>query len=241
MSRIDAKDRLIVALDVPDAEQAKKFVTDLDGIVSFFKVGLELYTAEGLELVRWLQTQGKHVFLDLKFYDVPATVKRAVARVANLGATFLTVHGSSEVIRAAVEGKGDSSLKILAVTVLTCMDAADIKELYGTDVSPRALVLSRASKAVELGCDGVVASGREASGIRQATRGGNLVLVTPGIRAATGNVDDHKRAATAANAIADGSDYLVIGRPIRDAEDRRAAATAFINEMQEAFDTHRKQ
>ena len=154
---IEPADRLILALDVRTVDEAKGLVDQLDGVVSFFKIGIVLHTASGLELVRWLVDSGKKVFLDLKFFDIRQTVREAVARVADLGVTFLTIHGNAEIIQGAVEGRADSDLKLLAVTVLTNLDAADIRDL-GFPVSLDELVLHRARLAVESGCDGIVAS-----------------------------------------------------------------------------------
>jgi orotidine-5'-phosphate decarboxylase len=234
MPEIDARKRLIFALDVSSLEQAQGLVHKLDGVVSFYKIGLELQMVAGLEFVKGLLEKDKKVFLDLKYFDVDATVQRAVARVAQLGVSFLTVHGVHKTIQAAVKGRGHSALKILAVTVLTSLDASDILEL-GYECSVEELVSFRAKKALESGCDGVVASGREASAIRELA-GGNLVIVTPGIRLSDASKDEHKRSFTPAQAIEAGADYLVVGRPIRDAEDPAAAAKDIIEEMQKAFD-----
>ncbi len=234
MSAIDASKRLIFAIDVSSLEQAHDIVEKLDGAVSFYKIGLELQMVAGLEFVKKLLDKGNQVFLDLKYFDVDATVQRAVARVASLGVSFLTVHGVHKTIQAAVKGRGDSDLKILAVTVLTSLDASDIKEL-GYECNVEELVKFRAKAAMESGCDGVVASGREAAAIQELT-GGNLVIVTPGIRPADSSKDEHKRSFTPAQAIEAGADYLVVGRPIRDADDPAAAARTIIAEMQEAFD-----
>jgi len=231
-SQFEAGDRLIVALDVGTVEEAKRLVDRLDGVVSFFKVGIVLHTASGLELVNWLTANGKRVFLDLKFFDVRETVKEAVASVADLGVTFLTIHGNSEIIQGAAEGRGDSDLKLLAVTVLTNLDAADISEL-GFPVSVEDLALHRARLAVAAGCDGIVASPHEVVAIRKAL-GTKPIVVTPGIRPRSSVPDEQKRIATPADAIRSGSDYLVVGRPIRTASDPREAALAIIHDMESA-------
>ncbi len=235
MTMVDAKTRLIMALDVSSVEEAKELVKTLDGAVSFFKIGLELQVVGGVELAKTLLEQEKQVFLDLKYFDVDATVERAVARVADLGASFLTVHGNHKTIQAAVRGRGDANLKILAVTVLTSLDEGDIRELgYGVTVED--LVMFRARKALESGCDGVVASGREAGAIRAFANDG-LVIVTPGIRPKGVGADEQKRAVEPAQAIRAGADYLVVGRPIRDAPNPKQAALEIIAQMQKAFDS----
>jgi len=224
-----------MALDVSSVEEAKELVKTLDGAVSFFKIGLELQVVGGVELAKTLLEQEKQVFLDLKYFDVDATVERAVARVADLGASFLTVHGNHKTIQAAVRGRGDANLKILAVTVLTSLDEGDIRELgYGVTVED--LVMFRARKALESGCDGVVASGREAGAIRAFANDG-LVIVTPGIRPKGVGADEQKRAVEPAQAIRAGADYLVVGRPIRDAPNPKQAALEIIAQMQKAFDS----
>lgn len=234
MADIQAKDRLIVALDVDNVEDAKELVNKLDGVVSFFKVGLEMQIVAGIEFVRWLLDNDKRVFLDLKFFDVEETVKRAVRRVAALGVSFLTVHGNHLIIQAAVEGRGDSSLQVMGVTVLTCLDAADIKEM-GFPCNVEELVMFRAQQAVKAGCDGVIASGREAKALREMA-GDKLTIVTPGIRPSGSDTNEHKRSVTPEMAIGAGSDYLVVGRPIKNAPDPKAAAMQIIDEMQKAFD-----
>ena len=232
-TRIDPASRLILALDVRTVDEAKRLVDQLEGVVSFFKIGIVLHTASGLELVKWLVGSGKRVFLDLKFFDVRQTVKEAVARVADLGASFLTIHGNAEIVQGAVEGRGESDLKLLAVTVLTNLDAADIRDL-GFPVALDELVLHRARLAVESGCDGIVASPNEVAAIRAAL-GQEPLVVTPGIRPESSAPDEQKRIATPAKAIEAGSDYLVVGRPIRTAADPREAALAIIREMEGAL------
>jgi orotidine-5'-phosphate decarboxylase len=232
-TRIDPASRLILALDVRTVDEAKRLVDQLEGVVSFFKIGIVLHTASGLELVKWLVGSGKRVFLDLKFFDVRETVKEAVARVADLGASFLTIHGNVEIVQGAVKGRGESDLKLLAVTVLTNLDAADIRDL-GFPVSLDELVLHRARLAVESGCDGIVASPNEVAAIRAAL-GRKPIVVTPGIRPESSAPDEQKRIATPAKAIEAGSDYLVVGRPIRTVADPREAALAIIREIEGAL------
>ncbi len=215
-------DRLIFALDVPEATQARALVETLGPAVSFYKLGLELMMAGGyFELIDWLLERDKKVFVDLKFFDVPATVGRAVARLASRGVSFATVHGNQGIMEAAAANKG--ALKILAVTVLTSLDRGDLEDLgFACDV--RELVLSRARRALEAGCDGVVASGLELPAIRAAIDR-RLLVVAPGIRPVDNRpVDDQKRVVTPAQAFRDGADHIVVGRPIRDAADPRAAA-----------------
>lgn len=230
---INAKERLIVALDVPTIDEAKKLVLQLDGVVSFFKVGLELQIVAGLEFVNWLKERNKKIFLDYKYYDIGETVKRAVARVSELGVDFLTVHGTGSIIKAAAEGKGNKKLKIFSVSVLTSLDATDIKEM-GFDCSVEELVLFRARKAMESGCDGIITSGREVRAIRAVVKD-KLLITVPGIRPAGASKDDQKRDVTPAQAIEAGADYLVVGRPIRNAADPKKAAEEIIAEMQAAF------
>jgi orotidine-5'-phosphate decarboxylase len=221
---MNTKDRLIFAMDVPEADQARKLAEQLGDAVTFYKLGLELMMAGGyFQLIDWLTDHEKKVFVDLKFFDVPATVGRAVARLARRGATFATVHGNQGIMEAAAEAKGD--LKILAVTALTSLDRGDLDDLgFQCDVGQ--LVLSRARRALEAGCDGVVASGLELRAMRREVDR-RLLVVTPGIRPVDNRPeDDQKRVVTVEQAFADGADYIVVGRPIRDAADPRAAAEA---------------
>jgi orotidine-5'-phosphate decarboxylase len=211
---------IIVALDFDSADAARELVDKLGNHVSFYKVGLELYTAAGMEFVRELTSKGKDVFLDLKLYDIGETVKRAVARIAASGVRFTTVHGSRGVMRAAVEGKGASGLKLLAVTVLTSFDQDDLADLgYPCNVSD--LVALRVRKAMESGIDGIVCSPLEVAAVREIADPG-ATLVTPGVRSAGAGKGDQKRVATPAEAIANGADYLVIGRQITRAQDPAA-------------------
>lgn len=223
MSRpVPREERLIVALDVPTVDQARRLVERVGGAARFYKIGLELMTSGGyFELLDWLVRRGDRVFADLKFYDIPETVRRAVANLRDRGATFLTVHGHRSVMEAAAHEKGP--LQVLAVTVLTSFDQRDLDEM-GATVSVEQLVLARAKGAADSGCDGVISSGLEAPVIKQAF-GARLTVVTPGIRPVAGKpTDDQKRTVDVAQAFANGADYIVVGRPIRDAVDPAAAA-----------------
>lgn len=236
MGSIQAKDRLIVALDVKDIDAAKAVVEKLDGVADFFKVGLTLQLAAGVEdFIRSLIQQGKRVFLDYKYYDISETLKKTVARASELGVSFLTIHGPSVLIRAAVEGRGNSNLKLFTVTVLTSLDAGDIAEMGYTNHTPEQLVLFRAKKALDAGCDGVIASGLEARQIK-ALSANKLLVITPGIRPDGYPEDDQKRKTTPHDAVSAGADYLVVGRPITGAADMRAAAREILDQMQAAFD-----
>jgi orotidine-5'-phosphate decarboxylase len=228
-----AREKLIVALDYWDNNDAIRLVENLGDEVSFYKVGLGLQLAGGDRLAQSLIAQGKRVFLDYKYLDIEETIKTAVRRAAEFGVDFLTVHGVGGILRAAVEGRGSSRLKILCVTVLTSMDADDVKEM-GFRCNAVELVLARAKKALDTGVDGVVASAREAAEIRSAT-GGKLMVVTPGIRPQDSSSDDQKRIATPGAAIRDGADYLVVGRPITKASDPKAAARGIVAEMAAAL------
>lgn len=226
-------DRLICALDVPDADSARKLVNELGDAVTFYKIGLELCMAGGyFELLDWLVAQDKKVFVDLKFFDVPATVGAAVERLSHRGATFATVHGNQAIMEAAAANKGN--LGILAVTVLTSLDRGDLDDLgFKCDVDE--LVLSRARRAFEAGCDGVVSSGLEVPKLRENIDSG-LVAVTPGIRPVDNRpVDDQKRVVSPTDAFNNGADYIVVGRPIRGAEQPRAAAEAIQQEINTVF------
>jgi orotidine-5'-phosphate decarboxylase len=222
--RIPVDERLIFALDVPDAWEARELVQELDDSVRFYKLGLELLMAGGyFELLDWLAGRGKRIFVDLKFFDVPATVARAVGRLNGRGVTFCTVHGNQGIMEAAVAARQD--VKVLAVTALTSLDRGDLDDLgFACDIPE--LVLSRARRALEAGCDGVVSSGLEAARLREHL-GARLLVVTPGIRPVDNRpADDQKRVVTVEQAFALGADYIVVGRPIRDAKDPRAAAEA---------------
>ena len=229
---VSPRERLIVALDVPSAAEARALVERIGDAACFYKIGLELFTSGGyFELLEWLVARGNKVFADLKLYDIPETVRRAVANLRASGATFLTVHGQRSILEAAAGEKG--ALKILAVTVLTSFDQSDLAEMgSGADVG--ALVLSRARHALETGCDGVISSGLEAPAIK-AEFGERLLVVTPGIRPANRPKDDQKRTVDVAQAFANGADYIVVGRPVRDAADPRAAAESIQATIAAAF------
>jgi orotidine-5'-phosphate decarboxylase len=224
MIDIPRAERLIVALDVPSAHEARALVERLGDAARFYKVGLELFSTPGcFELVAWLAGRGNRVFVDLKLYDIPETVRRAVANLRGCGATFLTVHGHRSVMQAAAQEKGD--LKILAVTVLTSFDQRDLQEMGATRTTEE-LVLARAQGALDTGCDGVISSGLEAARLKAAFKE-RLLVVTPGIRPVENKPsDDQKRTVDVAQAFANGTDYIVVGRPIRQAADPRAAARA---------------
>jgi orotidine-5'-phosphate decarboxylase len=234
MSKIVARERLILALDVPSSAEADRLLDRVQDQIGFVKIGLELYTAAGPDMVKRMIDRGKRVFLDLKFLDIEETVRRATARVAAMGVELLTVHANRKALAAALQGRGDSGLKLLAVTVLTNFDSHDLRDM-GIQHSVQELVSARALLASEVGCDGVVASGEEA-GVLRPKVGPRFLIVTPGVRPAGKGVDDHARATTPAQAITAGADYLVIGRPIRDAVDPAVAVAAILAEMQTAFD-----
>jgi orotidine-5'-phosphate decarboxylase len=210
-------DPLIVALDFESEADAAAMVSALGDDVGFYKVGMELYASAGMEFVRTLIESGKSVFLDMKFYDIPETVKRAVRQVSRSGVRFLTVHGSNAVMRAAVEGRDNSTLRLLAVTVLTSFDEADLEQM-GLPVAVSELVALRVRNAMACGIDGIVASPLEARKIRTQA-GDDAVIVTPGVRSKGSTAGDQKRIATPADAIHDGADYLVIGRQVTRAKD----------------------
>lgn len=220
---IDPKDRLIVALDFSTVEAARALVETLGDTVRFYKIGLELFMSKGyFDFLNWLVAHGKKVFVDLKFFDVPETVRSAVRALADSGATLATIHGNQSIMEAAVKDKG--ALKVLAVTALTSLDRGDLDDL-GFDCDVERLVLSRARRALEAGVDGIVSSGLEAPAIR-AELGDRLLVVTPGIRPVDNRpVDDQKRTVDVAQAFRNGADYIVVGRPIRQAADPRQAAS----------------
>jgi orotidine-5'-phosphate decarboxylase len=229
---IEPRDRLIVALDVSSMEAGEGLVKRLGDSVTFYKIGYQLAYAGGLPLAEKLVSAGKKVFIDLKLHDIGNTVARGVESISKLGATFLTVHAYPQTMKAAVEARGSSGLKILAVTVLTSYDEADLKEAgYALCVSD--LAEARARQAQAIGVDGLVCSAEEAANLRKLV-GPAMSLVTPGIRPAGSAVDDQKRIMTPARAIAAGASYLVVGRPIVDASDPKAAADAIVDEMAKA-------
>ena len=229
---LDARDRLIVALDLPTVAEAEAMVRRIGPAARFYKVGLQLLFAGGIDLVRRLVGEGNQVFIDAKFLDIPETVRKAVESVARLGATFLTLHADPRTCRAAIEGRADSDLKLLFVTVLTSIEDADLRrEGYARTLSE--LVLDRTDAVLAAGGDGVVAAGAEAAAIRRRA-GDRLLIVTPGIRPAGAEAQDQKRVATPAGAVAAGADYLVVGRPVTAAADPAAAAEAIVAEIRSA-------
>ncbi len=207
--------RIIFALDVDSEKKAKEWVTRLKGHIKFYKVGLQLFLASWFNIIDWILSQDLEVMVDLKFFDVPQTVALAVEQLKNRAVSFTTVHGNDEILKAAV-GKKDG-IKILAVTVLTSLDEADLKDL-GFGCSVEKLVLSRAKRALELGCDGVISSGLEAPKLR-GELGDNFLIVVPGVRPVKNREDDQKRVVDIKEAFRNGADYVVIGRPIRNAQD----------------------
>ena len=230
---IPPSQRLIVALDVPDADAARTLVEELGNVVEFYKIGLELSASGGyFELLDWLINRDKRVFADLKFYDVPATVAAAVRQISGRGASFLTVHGDKSIMEASVSEK--SRLQILAVTVLTSMDSKDLRQM-GIELDVQSLVLERAKLAMAVGCDGVIASGLEAASLRE-TLGLGPVIVTPGIRPASKRSrDDQKRIVTPSQAFENGASYIVVGRPIRNAPNPRQIAETIQAEIASAL------
>jgi orotidine-5'-phosphate decarboxylase len=226
-------ERLIVALDVPTIDGAVRLAGQLDGIVSFFKVGLWLLFAPGAErFIDGLIGQGKRVFLDAKMYDIGETVRQGVARASERGVSIVTVHGDPEIMRAAVAGKaGSQRTKVFAISVLTSLNDAAVREM-GYALSVAELIRLRVRQAVECGCDGMIASAHDdPDAIRRMAGAEQLLIATPGIREPGGSVDDHKRHATPAQAIARGADYLVVGRPITQADDPAAAARRIVADM----------
>jgi len=233
---VPAAERLIFALDVPSTGDAIRLVTTLGEAVSFYKLGLELFMAGGyFELMDRLSEQGKKVMVDLKFFDVPETVRLAVRQLAKHRPSFATVHGNDAILAAAAGEKGP--VRILAVTVLTSLDQGDLTDL-GFQCDVEALVLSRARRALALGCDGVVSSGLEAERLRESL-GDRFLIITPGIRPVA-NTDDQKRTVDIEQAFRNGADYIVVGRPIRDAADPRAAAERIQERIQTLFRTSRE-
>jgi orotidine-5'-phosphate decarboxylase len=226
---IEPRDRLIVALDLPSVEAAESIVARLGEAVSFYKIGYQLAFAGGLGLAQRLAGNGKQVFLDLKLHDIGNTVANGVESVARLGASFLTVHAYPQTMKAAVAARGESGLRILAVTVLTSYDDSDLAAA-GYDFTVAELAAERAAQARDMGIDGLVCSGEEAAALRKIA-GHRMVLVTPGIRPAGADAGDQKRIMTPASAIAAGADHLVVGRPIVAAADPKVAAQAIVAEI----------
>lgn len=227
-----ADDRLIVALDVSNIIDGMKLAETLGDSVSFYKIGLGMLTGGGLALANELKTEfGKRIFLDMKFFDIGNTVQSAVRGIAEFDLDFLTVHGDPHVVRAAVAGRGDSGLKILAVTILTSLNRDDLDScmIQGGDIQQ--LVVERARRALEAGADGVIASPQEAAMIRALPEAKGKLIVTPGVRPAGAEVGDQKRIATPADALADGADHIVVGRPIYGAADPKAAVQSILTEI----------
>lgn len=222
---IPVKDRLIFAMDVPDCDRARALADELGDSVTFYKIGLELMMSGGyFELLDWLLARDKKIFADLKFFDIPATVGSAVRQLKDRGASYVTVHGNQSIMEAAAENKGDN-LKVLAVTVLTSLDRGDLDDL-GFECDVGALVLSRAKRALESGCDGVISSGLEAPKLREFINN-KLLVITPGIRPVDNKpTGDQKRVVSVEQAFTNGADQIVVGRPIRDTDSPRAAAEA---------------
>jgi orotidine-5'-phosphate decarboxylase len=229
------EDRLIVALDVPSISEARALIDKLDGVVSFFKVGLWLQFAAGFDgLLDYLIAKNKSIFLDAKMFDIGETVSQGVARAAERGVAFVTVHGDGEIMKAAVEGKGNSRLKIFAITVLTSVDQDGLRD-FGYRCSVEDLIRLRVKRAIECGCDGIIAAPHDnPNRIREFPGAERLLIATPGVRLAGSSADDHKRPGTPAQAIAMGADYLVVGRPIVRSDDPARAATAIIENMRTA-------
>lgn len=230
---IPPRERLIMALDVPGAGEAKALVQELGDSVGFYKIGLELFMSGGyFELIDWLQEQNKKIFVDLKFFDVPETVGRAVRALSSRHVEFATVHGNDAIMQAAAKAKGQT--KILAVTVLTSLDRGDLDDLgFACDIGQ--LVVSRARRALSAGCDGVISSGLEVPLLRLEVDD-KLLVVSPGIRPVENRPeDDQKRVVTVTQAFQNGADYIVVGRPIRDAQDRKAAAERVQAQIAESF------
>ncbi|RMF33808.1 MAG: orotidine-5'-phosphate decarboxylase [Alphaproteobacteria bacterium] len=224
-------DRLIVALDLPDAAQALALTGRLGAAVGFYKIGLGMLAGGGLELAAELKASGKRVFLDLKLFDIPATVTAAVRGLLRLAPDFLTVHGDPHVVAAAVAGRGTAPTRILAVTVLTSLDRADLDAAMIVPGTVPDIVVERARRALAAGADGVIASPREAAAIRAVPESAGRLIVTPGVRPAGSAAGDQKRIATPAEALRAGADHIVVGRPVWAARDPVAAARAIIDEL----------
>ena len=229
---LQARERLIVALDLPTVKAAESMVSRLGDSVSFYKIGYQLAFAGGLPFAAGMIAAGKQVFLDLKLHDISNTVQKGVESVAQMGATFLTVHAYPQTMKAAVEGKQGSPLRILAVTVLTSYDDTDLAAA-GYDMSVTELAAARAAQARDMGVDGLICSPEEATNLRCIVSPG-MVLVTPGIRPAGSATGDQKRIMTPAKAIQAGADYLVVGRPVVEAADPKAAADQIVDEIEQA-------
>ena len=230
---MDARDRLIVGLDLPTVEEARVLVSSLGDAISFYKIGYQLVFAGGLDFARQLIAEDKKVFLDMKLLDIDNTVAKGVENIARMGVSMLTLHAYPKAMRAAVNAARGSGLTLLGVTVLTSMDEPDLHEA-GYDCDPRSLVLRRAEQARDAGMGGIVCSAEEASQVRRVV-GPDLDIVTPGIRPAGADARDQKRVMTPADALRTGSSHLVVGRPIVKAQDPKAAARAILAEMAEVL------
>jgi orotidine-5'-phosphate decarboxylase len=233
---IPVNERLIMALDLPSIEEAQALVIELGDSVVFYKVGMEIFMCgDYFGFIEWLKQQGKKVFVDLKFFDVPATVGRAIAALSHKGVDLATIHGNDAIMEAAAANKGD--LKVLAVTALTSLDRGDLNDL-GFDCDVRDLVLSRAKRALAIGCDGIVSSGLEVQMLREALDH-KLLVITPGVRPVDNREeDDQKRVVSVESAFQNGADYIVVGRPIRDAQDPRAMAQTIQSQIAQQFLAH---
>ncbi len=235
--RVQARDRLIVALDVGSVGEAKRIVQELDDAVSFYKIGPHLLLDPELHsLLRYLKAELKAVFLDLKVFDIPTTVEGAVRAAAVLGVKFITVAGQQPIMEAAVKARGSATLQILVVTLLTYMTQEDLKREYGSAASLDEFILGRAKFAAGHGCDGVISSAKEVRLIRENIERKDFLIVTPGIRPRNSSIDDQRRVVTPYDAIKNGSDYLVVGRSIISHKPRYDAAMAILREMQQAMD-----
>ena len=239
MSQTNPNDRLIVALDVPNALAGLSLADKLGDAVSFYKIGLGMLTGGGLALANELkQDHGKRIFLDMKLFDIGATVEAAVRGLTQFDIDFLTVHGDPHVVRAAKEGAAGSDTKILAVTILTSLDRGDLDDALLIDGTPRDLVIERASRAFEAGADGIICSPQEAAAVRALDNANDRLIVTPGVRPTGAELGDQKRVATPATAINDGADHIVVGRPVWTAPNPRDAALAIQAEIQTAHQTN---
>ncbi len=231
--QIPLRERLIMALDVPSITEAQALVEELDHSVLFYKIGMELFmSGDYFGFIEWLKHRNKKIFVDLKFFDVPETVSRAIKALSQKGVDFATIHGNDAMMRAAAQTKGD--LKVLAVTALTSLDQGDLTDL-GFQCNVTELVLSRAKRALAVGCDGVIASGLEVGQLRSALAE-KLLVITPGIRPVFNRIeDDQKRVVSVEQAFANGADYIVVGRPIRDAEYRQQMAETIQQQIHSVF------
>ena len=232
-------DKLIVALDVPDALTGLKLAGEIGDAVGFYKIGLGMLTGGGLALAQELKDEhGKRIFLDMKLFDIGATVEAAVRGITQFDIDFLTVHGDPHVVRAAKEGAAGSNTKILGVTILTSLDRGDLDDSLLVDGTPRNLVIERASRAFEAGADGIICSPQEAAAVRALDNSEGRLIVTPGVRPHGAELGDQKRVATPAVAINDGADHIVVGRPVWTAPEPRAAAQAIQREIAQAHTTN---